>query len=522
MLAVLCASFASSPAFLPAFGKINILITTDVHSWVAGHSHPCGEYCSPQIDRGLPLDADFGRLVDLYTHLRESAAQQGKDLFLMDNGDAVDGTGLSGGYPHGAGVFKQLKKMPYDALNIGNHELYKSETIEALKTDMIPHWNGSYLTSNVMDASSGDPLGHQMVELRGKFGSKVLVFGFMYNMEDHTDVVTIQDAHTVVKQQWFVNAVNSTDADALVVLAHMDLKDPLVRVILNGIRFIKPHIPVQFLTGHSHTRGSELIDSYTFNLEAGCYADTAGMITIDIDPHSASKKPTFGHYFIDMNIAELIEVTNTSSASFETNAGKSVSASIGAAREALGLSEVLGLVPRNYSGHAGLDESDSLWALYLNEVLPTQLFVPARNKSQWFVASTGAIRYNLFEGNVTADDLWAIAPFEDKVNVVRSVPAAVASALVATLNKNEECFFKERLQDGWGLRNSAGNSRLPNYVSTALADGPTTFDVLFADFDTNTIVSAITKLQNGTKLPVERLNNISDTTLWIHWARTLR
>jgi 2',3'-cyclic-nucleotide 2'-phosphodiesterase (5'-nucleotidase family) len=253
-----------------------------------------------------------------------------------------------------------------------------------------------------------------MVELKGEFGRKILAFGFLYNMDDHTDIVAVEDAHLVVKQQWFVDAVNTTDADALVVLAHMDLKHPLVRVILAGIRAIKPSIPVQFLTGHSHTRGTEQLDSMAFNMEAGCYADTAGLVALTLP---SDHLPSFDHRFIDMHLDELVALTNISSASaFVTAAGKSVSASILSAREALGLNRVLGVVPRNYSGHAGLDDASSLWALYLSDVLPTHLFTPAHNTSQWFVGSTGAIRYNLFEGNTTADDMWALAPFEDKVS----------------------------------------------------------------------------------------------------------
>jgi len=242
--------------------------------------------------------------------------------------------------------------MPYDALNIGNHELYKSETIQALSNEMIPHWNGSYLTTNVMVAASGKPLGHRMVELKGEFGSKVLVFGFMYNQPDASDAVAIQDPGEVVQQQWFIQAINATDADLLVVLAHMDLKDPLVSVILKGIRAIRPHLPVQFLTGHSHTRGAELLDSRAFNLEAGCYADTVGLVSINL-PAGTTQPAGFQHHFIDMNKAELMKTTNTSSTTFPTTAGRIVSSSIACAREALGLSQVLGVVPRNYSGQAG-------------------------------------------------------------------------------------------------------------------------------------------------------------------------
>lgn len=48
-------------------------------------------------------------------------------------------------------------------------------------------------------------------------------------------------------------------AQAAVVLAHMDLTDPLVFVILSEIRSIKGNaFPVIFITGHTHTRGMNI------------------------------------------------------------------------------------------------------------------------------------------------------------------------------------------------------------------------------------------------------------------------
>jgi hypothetical protein len=58
-----------------------------------------------------------------------------------------------------------------------------------------------------------------------------------------------------VAEPWFAEAMSAAaDVGAVVVLAHMDIKDPLKDVILAAIRGAMPHKPVQFLSGHSHYR----------------------------------------------------------------------------------------------------------------------------------------------------------------------------------------------------------------------------------------------------------------------------
>ena len=103
-------------------------------------------------------------------------------------------------------------------------------------------------------------------------------------------------------------------AQAAVVLAHMDLTDPLVFVILSEIRSIKGNaFPVIFITGHTHTRGMNIhkvscicrdstvshiltmqythswthmhtgyiqLDAHAVSLEGGHYLDTIGFVSL--------------------------------------------------------------------------------------------------------------------------------------------------------------------------------------------------------------------------------------------------
>ena len=64
---------------------------------------------------------------------------------------------------------------------------------------------------------------------QGAFGTKLLVFGFLYDMPDHCPAVRVQKVEAVVGSGWFRAALAGPGAvaDAVVVLAHMDADDPV-------------------------------------------------------------------------------------------------------------------------------------------------------------------------------------------------------------------------------------------------------------------------------------------------------
>ena len=84
---------------------VNLLFTTDSHSWLAGHSHP---------DNDPLLDASLADVLDFTHALKAAAAAEQKDLFAFDNGDIVDGTALSNIRPDKVSLVAPLfRAMPY-------------------------------------------------------------------------------------------------------------------------------------------------------------------------------------------------------------------------------------------------------------------------------------------------------------------------------------------------------------------------------------------------------------------------
>ena len=279
------------------WGDINVLIVTDVHSWVNSHAAK---------EKGL--DVDYGALLSFHHRLQTYAEINGnKPFFFAMNGDFMDGTGLTRHPPRD--LISVLKKMPFDVMNIGNHELYFESTVDAIEephTGLVDHFQDAYLTTNVVLANrNSEQGGNSNVGFRYKMLEtetsttvpdpddptltttvyrkiRVLTFGFLYNMEDHCQNVDVQRVEDVVTSDWFVGLLQTHKhhLNAVLVLAHMDVVDPLVRVILAALReHLGDDMPVQFITGHTHYRGYHIIDDMATSAEAGRYLDTVGFVS---------------------------------------------------------------------------------------------------------------------------------------------------------------------------------------------------------------------------------------------------
>lgn len=106
------------------FGDVNVLVVTDVHSWIGGHLHPLDTESSGS---SLPMNVDYGDVLSFHSRLQDITLSQKQDFFFVMNGDIVDGTGLSVRVPP-TELTPLLQAMPWNAVNMGNHELYHNGT----------------------------------------------------------------------------------------------------------------------------------------------------------------------------------------------------------------------------------------------------------------------------------------------------------------------------------------------------------------------------------------------------------
>lgn len=383
------------------FNDINILVVTDVHSWVASRSRHEPEY-----------NADYGNVVSFFRLLREQHVDN--DLFFVMNGDFMDGTGLST-YPP-TYLTPILQRMPWDALNIGNHELYQNSTVEHIRDHFVDAWDGRYLTSNVLLESTHRPIGSRYRILHGKHTS-LLTFGFLYNMANYCGASIVEPVEEVVQSDWFLAALRSENYDAIIVLAHMDYQDDLVKVIRDAIRNISS-APIQFITGHSHIRAFTAVDDASTSFEAGHYLDTVGFVSFPkmtaglLDGVNMTNE--FKSVFINASIDAFKSVLELDS--IDTSEGLELSQFIQSTREEMGLFEILGCSPLTFDVEKGLNEPDSLWRLYVEQVMADYYLQSSLDSI--FLQGTGAFRASLFAGEVNVDDLMSVSPFNDEVYLV--------------------------------------------------------------------------------------------------------
>eukprot|EP00299_Pterocystis_sp_00344_P017321 c8680_g1_i2.p1 GENE.c8680_g1_i2~~c8680_g1_i2.p1 ORF type:complete len:612 (+),score=133.42 c8680_g1_i2:323-2158(+) len=435
------------------WGDINILMLTDVHSWVSSHFRP---------DNSPLLTADMGDVLSLIEHLQSDAAARGTDLFIVDNGDIVDGTGVSDATAvRGVALFPLLKELPYDALNIGNHELYSEATIRGIlePNGYADHFRGKYLTSNVILSDTKQPIGIRSSVLVGsRTGTRLVAFGFLYNMLDASPAVTVLPVQEVVQTEWFVAALQQ-DVQAVLVLAHMDLQNDLLFVILEKIREVKGStFPVLFVTGHSHYRGFAQFDSHAVSIEAGRFLDTVGFASITLTP----EKVITSHRFVTANADELARVTEVSRHSFVTENGSRLKSMIQKVRQELELDRVVGCSPQHYF------VGTQLWQLYSQNIVPRMLDF---DNSTILLMRTTGIRYDLFEGVVTTDDLLCVFPFPNRFMIIVGLNGSMIRELVPSLS------ISFRLS-----------------VELTSLEASSLYRVVIQDFDRSSITTTLTRL----------------------------
>lgn len=480
------------------FGAINVLVLTDVHSWVGGHS------------RQEPLmDADFGTILSFYERLKAHCDQNDMDLWFVSNGDWAHGTGLGN---DASALLPILEKMPWDAVNCGNHELYENEKVEAMiRPGGFVDWFGDrYLTANILKSNDPNkpPLGYQYKVLEGRFSS-LLTFGFLYNLEDACDLIEITPVEEVVEAKWFRETLEFEFYDAILILAHMDMVDPLVEVIRKAIRdVVGEGIPIQFITGHTHYRGSTRLDDLSSSFEGGRYLDTLGFVSFptryEAEDPTVPRDDLFQSIFLDTNVGSLGETLGMFE--FATTNGDALSEFIRKTQQKKGLMEEVGCAPMEFTREAPLYAGQSLYGLYKNEVIPKMFFSQEDTEdttSVMFVA-TESFRYDIHARSpLVVDDIWAVAPFNDTVVGLGLVSGEIILKLNETINGN--------LTEQWF-------GKIPNYVLIGdIPDEQKSFKFYTHDFGSDKIANLLKEIDPSIVIE-PTITPYSSTLLWLSFV----
>jgi 5'-nucleotidase, C-terminal domain len=373
-----------------------------------------------------------------------------------------------------------------------------------LDSGFVGHWSGGYLTSNVVLEANGKPVGARYALLQGRH-SRVLAFGFLYNFVNNCKMTIVERVQDVIQQEWFRSALVEEHFDAILVLAHMDCVDPLVFAILESIRSIVGcEMPIQFLTGHSHRRCFEATDPASSSMEAGRFLDTVGFVSFPTKRTYASAFPNnsrtelFQHAFIQASRQGLSQALGFKDADdMSTGEGSGLTSIIRSSQRELHLSTRLGCSPTTFNLEASLNDPTSLWGLYLNHVIPSELF--KFNASKLFLQRTGAFRYALFEGEITENDIIAVCPFDDAIYAVAD---GIQGAIVLEM--------LQRLS-------SSFDSNMPSLPALAFSPSIIELDAYYIIYvpvwNMPEILDGISNVTGKSYTPV-KLEGVSTTNLW--------
>ena len=367
-----------------------------------------------------------------------------------------------------------------------------------------------------------------------------MTFGFIYNYEYACKTTKLEKVEDAIQSSWFHDVLvrkdtTSYDYDAILVLAHMGHDDPLVTTILRRIRELcGKDMPVQFITGHTHRRGYTQLDEYSSSFEAGKYLDTIGLVSFpttkrssfhDSSPtnnvvgvsssSSRSSQEDFTHHFINTSTSEMKQYVGVDI--LRTPNGSKLSNLIQETQDNLGLFEILGCSPMTYYAQHSFDKVDSLWRLYIDQVVPTQLFPfigttigsdsssSSSNHKKILIQGTPDFRYDLYAGNVSLSDIINAAPIDEPIFRI------------------DDDIKGKYILDAFGIPNQVevgSDLEIPSlaFVGADNILPDASYQIFSPGFITPTIQEKLAKASNKNIVP-EKLDGISTGQLWKGFVR---
>ncbi|KAF9138054.1 hypothetical protein BG015_002524 [Linnemannia schmuckeri] len=445
------------------WGDVNIIHTTDTHGWLSGHT------------KEASYSADFGDFSSFLYHMRQQAVHRRKDLLVVDSGDLHDGNGLGDASPVNGQYTRPIyQKINYDALAIGNHELYVNDVAENTYRQFAPGWGKRYLTSNVFIKDSLTnktvPIGNLYNKFRLKFGTRVMSYGFLYNFKGAANNTVVEPSNFTVTLPWFQKSLKE-DVDMYLIVGHVPIRWAEATAVVQAIRAAHPSKPIVVLGGHLHVRDFKVYDNRAFGLSSGRFMETLGWLSVDgirdracrVEANCVGKNLTVTRRYLDTNVYTYKKHSLAHpKQKFDTWKGRSITREIFKLRKTLNLSNTIGCAPQDYYlARYPYTDARSLLNLVANEVLPTAVVNASRPYPGVVIINSGSQRFDLFKGPFTLDDTYIVSPFHNDF-VYATVPYSIASKMLTALNGAP---FQKR-GDDTPLPAYASNATLtPGYVT---------------------------------------------------------
>lgn len=298
-----------------------------------------------------------------------------------------------------------------------------------------------------------------------------MAFGVLFDFTGNANASKVIPASEMVKQTWFIDAINTSEPVDLFLLIGHNIARPSTsgstfQVVHNAIRAIHTTTPIQIFGGHSHQRDFAVVDEASTALESGRYCETVGWFSMSgfNDTNSgrtdaanpvgvanptrkaiaatSNKTETsspfvYSRRYLDWNryTFQYHTVGAGNTALFETPEGLNTTNEITDIRTQQRLGEVYGCVPAFYC-QTCVPFGDPTNIFTVMTAAASEIIVnPNRtDKARMIFANTGGIRFDMHKGPFTYDDNFIVSPFRNVFRYIPDVPFADASNLIHQLN----------------------------------------------------------------------------------------
>lgn len=412
-------------------------------------------------------------------------------------GDLHDGAGLSDATTPNGNISNVIfEKVDYDLLTIGNHELYLTDIAYETFTQFSKHYGEKYVTSNVQILNNAtqqfEYIGNQYRYFTTPLGLRIMAFGVLYDFAGNTNYTKVITAANLTKEQWFIDAVNtSKPVDLFLLIGHNPVRPSssgsTIAIVQKAIRQARPNTPIQVFGGHSHIRDLAVYDSSSVGLESGRYCETLGWFSmsgiqsptykgkmnpagvpnptqkaINVTANATtvpvsqisdgqvqnSKALTYFRRYLDWNrLTFEFHAVGSQASTFDVAPGPNVSTEITADRKALNLATLFGCAPQTYCiSCAPFLSNGSIYSLIQVALAAEVVNTSRASLPRYIIVNTGGIRFDLVQGPFTYDDSFIVSPFTDTFVYIAAVPYAEASQVLDTLNALPDSKKKRSLE----------------------------------------------------------------------------
>ena len=325
----------------------------------------------------------------------------------------------------------------------GNHELYVTDIAYETFNQFSKVYGERYLTSNVqiLNNSTGqfEYIGNKFRYFTTAHGLRIMSFGVLYDFTGNSNVSKVIKAADLVKESWFIDAVQySEPIDLFLVIGHNPIRPTVggstFGTLYKAIRALRPTIPIQAFGGHTQIRDFTVFDQISTGIESGRYCETVGWVSmsgINSSTFNGNMKPRgvpnptqpaikvnasdsaassgssssllYERRYLDFNrLTFAFHAVGSQSNTFDYHSGERVTELITTDRKELNLTALYGCAPATYCQSCKpFGAEGNIFPLLSTALSATVINQSRADIPRFIILNTGSVRFDLVEGPFT-------------------------------------------------------------------------------------------------------------------------